>query len=97
MSEKRVYKHAVPVNDQWHTLELTGPIVHIDIKEDPYQPASAAVDVCVWAENGQWTTAQLRKVRVFGTGQDIPHALLHIGSTVDQKSGMVWHLYEDKS
>lgn len=94
---KRVYKFAVPVDDQEHTLELTGPIVHIDVKQNPYAGPGQLGEFCVWAESGVYPDPRERKVRVFGTGQLIEYPAQHLGSAVDQPSGLVWHLYERKS
>jgi hypothetical protein len=78
---KRVLKTAVPIDDQWHTIEV-GPIGHVG---QQYEEA-----VTVWWEERD---VQPRTVRVFGTGHEIPDLTTWLG-TVQSANGLVWHLFE---
>jgi len=62
----RIHRYVVPVDDAWHEITLTGPVV--------------------------------RRLRVFGTGQELPapdgvREPQHVGSAV-APGGLVWHLIE---
>jgi hypothetical protein len=83
---KSIFRYAVPVDDEWHTLTLSGPIVHV---------ATRHVDfVEVWATtNG---TMQYREFRVFGTGHPWPEdaGLAYVGTAIAPGGALVWHLVE---
>lgn len=99
----RIYRYEIPVDDQWHTLRLSGPIVHVDCRD--------VRTVELWA----WAGAQPehdRELRVYGTGHeiDIPEDedkwVHHLGTALSptgpgpfsQPYGqIVWHLVERQS
>lgn len=95
-----VYRYEVPVDDEWHDLELCGPL-------PPKLVASRYPDtVELWVE-GRPDTPVPARLRVFGTGQPIPHGATHQGSCLNETSEvltrkgigrvtrgqLVWHLY----
>jgi hypothetical protein len=82
-----VHRHHILVDDQWHTLNLTGPVLHVDARYDN------AVDVWVLHTEGPTT---VHRFRVFGTGHPLPDNVKHVGSALTGPGGMlVWHLFED--
>lgn len=83
---KRVYKYDLSFNGPTR-LELTGPIVHVDVVHS---------EVRVWAEAGVHAP-RVRTFEVFGTGHPISSLMQHVATTVDRQLGLVWHVYEPKS
>lgn len=82
---RSIYRYEIPVDDQWHTLDLTGDIVHI---------ASRSVHtVELWAINED-RPSNRRGFRVYGTGQPIPGDVLHVGTAIPPGGELVWHLIE---
>ena len=92
MASKRVYKYPLSF-DGPTMLELTGPIVHVGLQYDGYNRHG---NVCLWAE-AEVHPPRLRTFSVHGTGHDIDGPAQHVGSTIDQIAGAVWHVYEPKS
>jgi hypothetical protein len=93
MSERRMFKYTVPVDDEPHGYDLTG---------DPVM--AAAVDqgktVEFWAEHTNGIERR-RLFQIFGTGQPLPEGAEWFGTTqrlgptgVPLAMGLVWHLYE---
>lgn len=87
MSNKRVLKWTVPVDDQPHFIG-TGQVVHVACQAGPYE-------VQVWTEE-PWGSEPTespygRRARAYGTGHAVPGGWIHIGSVIDL--GLVWHLY----
>lgn len=82
----RIFRYKVPVNGEWHTLSLSGPILHVAARED-YR-------VEVWALAGV-TSPLDTEFRVFGTGQPLPNERMrHVGTTFAADGYLVWHLFE---
>lgn len=78
-----VHRYEIPVDNQWHTLELSGAIVHIATR--------SANKVEVWAlDSGGPLVA--RSFRVYGTGHDLPDSARHVGTALTGR--LVWHLME---
>lgn len=87
MPPRAVFRYEVPVDDDWHTIELSGPILHV---------AARRPDVVeVWAQTGAGLTSA-RTFRVFGTGQPLPQGvrLTHRGTALAGDGSLVWHLME---
>lgn len=86
MSESRVYRYEVPVDDAWHEITLGGPILHV-ASRDP-----AMVEF--WATHHEGEFNWSASFRVFGTGQllDDDHGK-HIGTAIAAGSALVWHLF----
>lgn len=84
----RILRYEVPVNDQWHTLTLAGPIVHI---------ATRRHDVVeVWATTDGYGE-QDHDLLVIGTGQpyDFENGnVCHIGTAIVPGGELVWHLMQ---
>jgi len=86
VSESRVYRYTVPIDDQWHAHDLSGAILHVDCRN--YDVAE------FWAlsTGGPPIT---RHFRVFGTGHTVPGSATHHGTALSPGDGMfVWHLFE---
>lgn len=81
----RVLRHEVPVDDRWHALQLSGPIVHVASRN----PRS----VEVWAI-ATAAPSVTRGFRAFGTGQALPPDVQHVGTAVTAGGQLVWHLFE---
>ena len=80
----RIYRYTVPVDDEWHVIELAG---------DPlFVYARQMTKVEFWARANDNHTVQARVFRVFGTGQDIDDAARYWGTAVVDP--LVWHLVE---
>jgi hypothetical protein len=86
MSDARIYRYEVPVDDQWHAITGCSTPLHIDSR-DPQV-------VEFWA----WPRPDLpaRFFRVFGTGHPIPDGAVYRGTTVAPGGVLVWHLLEDR-
>lgn len=82
---RTIYRHEIPVDDQWHAIDLTGDIVHV---------ASRSVHtVEIWVIHGS-QAASRRGFRVYGTGQPIPDDVTHVGTAIPPGGDLVWHLME---
>jgi hypothetical protein len=79
----------VPVDDRWHTVALSGPIVHVGCRADDL------VEVWAFATGGPTVD---RTFRVFGTGQPLPPAAgRHVGTVFAAGGALVWHLMEHET
>lgn len=86
-STRSIFRQVIPVDDQWHTLSLTGPIVHVATRGEDY--------VEVWFIEDPDVEPEDRAFRVVGTGQPLAPALAHhIGTAITPSSRLVWHLME---
>lgn len=82
---RAIYRYEVPVDDAWHRVDVSGPILHVDSRD------VATVEVWAWHE-GQSTAG--RELRVFGTGQPIPEGAKYVGTAIPPGGHLVWHLME---
>jgi len=82
---RSIYRYEIPVDDQWHALDLTGDIVHVDSR--------SVHTVELWAIHGDRPPTR-RGFRVYGTGQPIPGDVTHVGTTIPPGGQPVWHLME---
>lgn len=82
---KRILKTEIPIDDQWHTVE-TGDVLHVGQQRD--------MAVTFWWE--ETADVRTRRLRVFGTGREVPDATTYVG-TVQANDGLVWHLFEEGS
>lgn len=79
----RIHRFEVPVNDHWHTIPLTGPILHVG--------GRSVWTVEFWALAGRWPQDQHYEFRVYGTGHQLPaEGWQYVGSVVHPD--LVWHL-----
>ncbi len=92
---KRVYRYEVPIDDGVHMLPA-GRVVHVDTRR--------LRDVEVWIEDSSEDTSDDRRVRVYGTGHDVPEGAVHLGTALSplvpngagtpiERGRFVWHLY----
>lgn len=80
-----IYRYEVPVDDRWHPLQLSGPIVHVGCRN------ARAVEVWALHTDGPTVT---RSVRVYGTGHTLPPDVQHVGTAIAPGGQLVWHLVE---
>lgn len=87
MPDLAIFRYVIPVDGRWHTLHLTGPIVHVATRHEDC--------VEIWFMNNPYVGAKPRTLRVYGTGHAIdgPRAT-HVGSAVTPSGRFVWHLME---
>lgn len=87
MTEKRVFRYEVPVDDQWHAIRCTQPL-KVECRE---------VDtVEFWAFSTDVRSLPVRRFRVFGTGQAIEDEVDYVGTAVAPGGSLVWHLMEQR-
>jgi hypothetical protein len=86
MAEPTIHRHEVPVDDQWHTLALSGTVLHVAARD----PAVVELWTLVGTEPSRWW-----EFRVFGTGQLLPAVVgEHVGTALAGPHQMlVWHLF----
>lgn len=82
---RRILRYEVPVDDQWHKVELTGRILHVACRKPGI--------VEFWAfsgEEGPFTV----QFTVVGTGHEIKDdETRYVGTTFDAHTkNLVWHL-----
>ncbi len=88
----KVYRYTVPIDDCWHPLRLSGPIVHVG-----RPPGTGPVDeytVELGAAHTSDADVQVRELRVYGTGHPIEADTLHVGTAFGAGGALVWHLRE---
>jgi hypothetical protein len=84
MSDRRMFRYEIPVDDRAHEFKLTGSPVAVAT------PDLGTVEF--WAEHDGAASAT-RAFRVFATGQPLPDGARWAG-TCPRIRGIVWHLYE---
>lgn len=82
---RAIYRYEIPVDDQWHAIDLTGNIVHVDSRD--------IYIVELWAIHTDGPATR-RGFRVYGTGHAIPDDVTHVGTTIAPGGHLVWHLME---
>lgn len=87
---RAIHRYEVPVDDTWHSVVMTGEILHVAARELEV--------VEVWAFAGDYSPVTL-ELRAFGTGQPIPSGyggvpLRHVGTALVRNSGLVWHVLQ---
>lgn len=83
--DTRVFRYEVPVDDRWHDIELSGPILHVDCRDPRI--------VEFWAlctTNG--APARTVSFTVVGTGHLQPDGY-HVGTAIAPGGQLVWHLF----
>lgn len=81
----RVYRYEVKVDGYWHNFELSGPIVHVASR-------NGATDVVHFWALANVGTPFTAKLRVFGTGHEVPEDTVYRGTAIAEP--FVWHLFE---
>lgn len=92
---EHIFRYEIPVDDQWHDLDLYGPIVHIACRRPD--------TVEVWAVHHDHPphpgVARISSAyRAVGTGQPIPGRRgfwQHIGTCIAPGGDLVWHLIKE--
>lgn len=80
-----IYRYEIPVDDRWHPLQLSGPVLHVGCR------TMHAVEV--WALHSDGPTAT-RTFRVYGTGHALPDSIRHVGTAIAPGGQRVRHLIE---
>jgi hypothetical protein len=86
MNYLAIYRYEVPVDDRWHRIDLTGPVVHV---------ASRSPEIVeFWAIHDDALPTTAVPFRVYGTGHPIERreALRYVGSALAAGGRLVWHL-----
>ena len=85
-----IRRYEIPVDDQWHTVELTDlRILHVAARRPD------TVEFWTWHYPG--CPNMSKTFRVFGTGQPLPvdwERLQHHGTAIAADGRLVWHLFE---
>ena len=82
---RSIYRYEIPVDDQWHAIDLTGAVVHVGCR--------SIYIVELWAIHTDGPATR-RGFRAYGTGQPIPDDITHVGTTIAPGDHLVWHLME---
>lgn len=95
MSERRMLRYEVEVNDRPQVIALQGPVLHVAglIRGEGWEVPTTHV-VEFWAEGDPSQQREQRTFQVFGTGHPIPEGAVWRGTTARTPEGLVWHLYE---
>lgn len=88
-----VFRYEVPIDDQWHTHNLTGAILHVASRKRD------TVEFWALSTTGAPIT---RSFRVFGTGQEVPNTAKWRGTALSPADParllpagqFAWHLFE---
>lgn len=91
-------KHTVPVDDGWHSLDLTCFHVADDhrlpqwrhVGVNPDEPA----EVWLWLIHHGHVPPHRHYFRVYGTGQQIPAGAVWVGTAPAAGTSLIWHLFE---
>jgi hypothetical protein len=90
MSERVIRRYEVPVDDRWHTVPLTGPIIYVGSRSPGI--------VELWAISDSQLPQRAHKYRVFGAGLPLPaEAGSHVGTALAAGGALVWHLFEGRA
>lgn len=82
----QIFRFVVPIDDQWHELPATGPVLHVAARRFD------AIEFWALAPGPDGPPAG-RRFRVVGTGQPIPSDATYHGTAL--AGGLVWHLVEE--
>lgn len=87
MTDRRILRAVVPVDDTWHPREVRGEIVHVGTRKEN------AVEF--WWLDDPAAVAERRVFQVVGTGEPLtPKLTRHVGSAITPSGRYVWHLME---
>lgn len=82
--KRSMYRYEVAIDDQAHTIRLTG---------EPVAVAAAGRVVEFWAEHYADGESFPWTFQVFGTGHPVPERATWIGTCDRDPAGLVWHLF----
>lgn len=101
---RRVLRYEVPVDDQWHRIEIVGHVAHVGCRETgvvEFWVAPGADIRKVSTGGGELLSADYRDTnekpdarwyRVYGTGHEVDG--LYVGTTRDFATDrLIWHLF----
>jgi hypothetical protein len=101
VSEHRILRWEIPIDDQDHEVRADGAVLHVaghrHLRDRVEFWTLAADDPEFWsAPIGNVAPVQwpARVFRVFGTGQQVPNGYGHRGTAGRTVDGLVWHLFE---
>lgn len=81
-----IYRYELPIDGEWHTLPLSGAVLHVDCR--------APDTVEIWALHSGGFALQ-RAFQVVGTGQSLPDGWRrHVGTCLSPDRRLVWHVVE---
>jgi hypothetical protein len=85
---RRVLKWRVPADDHWHPVG-SGQVVLVDVQPRQVGPLGTTT---VWTlETTDSGDPSVVAARIFGTGQEVPDDVEHVGSCID--GPLVWHVF----
>lgn len=97
MSDKRMCRWQIPVDDEAHEIRAGGPVLAVGPTEALFTHMPAHwVEFWTLESTGTLNSGDAptpRVFRAFGTGQPIPDGWVWRG-TCDRLQGLVWHLFE---
>lgn len=82
-----IHRYEIPVDDQWHTINLTHDPIHVAARNRDL--------VEFWAPNDPYAPRYPRNFRAYGTGQLTEDGLRWHGTAITANGQLVWHLAED--
>ena len=90
MSNRRIFRHEVPVDDREHEYVITG---------DPVAVACRDVNkVEFWTLDDSDAEGRKRRFVVVGTGHSLsPYVVRHWGTAIAPGGQLIWHLVECES
>lgn len=93
MSERRMLRYEIFVEDGPQTVNLQGPVLHVAASRGGGEWVTRPV-VEFWAEGDPSRRGEQCTFQVFGTGHRLPEGAVWRGTTARTPEGLVWHLYE---
>jgi hypothetical protein len=92
---ERIFRYEVPVDGDWHDLELHGPVLHVACrKADVVELWAAHRDTPLTAGAARIP----QRFTVVGTGHALPvheSHWLHVGTAIAPGGELVWHLIKE--
>ncbi len=79
---RKIYRYEVPIDDDWHRIQLRGDVLHVDTRSTD--------QVEFWAMHDADTPPLAWHFRVYPTGFPLPADAVHVGTALS--GPFVWHL-----
>jgi hypothetical protein len=83
-----IHRYEIPVDDRWHYLNLPRGLQHVACRR------TTTVEIWAYAAS-PGDAPSWRQFRVYGTGQPMPIASVHIATAICPGGDLVWHLVEN--
>lgn len=80
-----IFRYQVPVDGRWHTIDLTGQILHVASRDPAY--------VEFWAMHHHGEVPRPAQFRVVPTGYSFASGMYR-GTAIAPGGQLVWHLIE---